>query len=335
MPVATNGAIKGILPNDLLAMDAQIILANTYHMLIRPGPEIIQEVGGGLHGFMKWDRPILTDSGGFQIWSLSKLNTITEEGARFKSHLDGKDISLTPEEAVKIQESFGSDIHMVLDECTTHPVSHEDAAKSMRRSMRWAKRCRDAKTKAELAQFGIVQGNVFEDLRRESVESLVEIGFDGYAIGGLSVGEEKSHMREMTELSCDLLPKEHARYLMGVGTPLDLIESVALGVDMFDCVMPSRNARRGTIFTSTGRVNIKNSQHRNSTLPLDGDCSCYTCQTFSRGFLRHMFYVNEVTSHRLLTLHNLTYYLRLMSDIRTALEEDRFEDLLRHHRAIW
>lgn len=334
MPVATTGAIKAILPDDLHRMDAQIILANTYHMFLRPGMEIIAEFGG-LHNFMQWQKPILTDSGGFQLFSLSKLTKINEEGAIFKSHHDGKMFELPPEKAVAVQEAFGSDVHMVLDECTSHPVSYESAKSSMERSMRWAKRCRDAKTRDELCQFGIVQGNVFPDLRKQSCDALMEIGFDGYAIGGLSVGENKDDMRKMTEVCAQFLPRDHARYLMGVGTPLDLIESVALGIDMFDCVMPTRNARRGTLFTSVGRLNIKNQRHRSDQSPLDPACRCYTCKTFSRSFLRHMFFVNDVTSHRLLTLHNLTYYLDLMNEIRTAIEEKRFSALLSHHQKLW
>ncbi len=333
MPVATNGAIKGILPNDLIEMDAQIILANTYHMFLRPGMEVLNEIGG-LHKFMSWDRPILTDSGGFQIWSLSKLNKINEQGARFKSHLDGAIFDLSPEKAVAIQEDFGSDIHMVLDECTDHPATYEQAKSSMERSMRWAARCRSAKTKGELSQFGIVQGSIYQDLRKQSCEQLIDIGFDGYAIGGLSVGEDKADMREMTELSCDHLPEDHARYLMGVGTPADLVESVALGVDIFDCVMPSRNARRGTLFTSEGRVSIKNSKHKVSEDPLDPNCRCYTCSNFSKSYLRHMFFVNETTSHRLLTIHNLTFYLDLMHKIRQSIESEQFDELLKQQRSI-
>ncbi len=334
MPVATTGAIKTILPNDLEGMGAEIILANTYHMFLRPGMEVLSHFGG-LHGFMHWNRPILTDSGGFQLFSLSKFSKLDENGAVFKSHIDGQMFELSPERAVQIQEAFGSDIHMVLDECTSHPVTYEVARDSMRRSMRWAKRCREARAKPHLMQFGIVQGNVFEDLRIESCRSLVEIGFDGYAIGGLSVGEHKGDMRAMTALSCEHLPENQARYLMGVGTPLDLIESVALGVDMFDCVMPSRNARRGTLFTSHGKINIKNQRHRADTAPLDANCSCYTCVSFSRAFLRHMFYANEVTAYRLLTLHNLTYYLNLMKEIRDSIEVGRFAQLLSSHRQLW
>ena len=334
MPVATTGAIKGLLPEDLLSMDAQIILANTYHMLLRPGVEIVGD-HGGLHNFMAWDRPILTDSGGFQIWSLNKLNKLTEEGAHFRSHLDGAKFTLTPEEATRLQEVFGSDIHMVLDECTDHPCSKDQAQESMRRSMRWAQRSRDARTREELCQFGIAQGGVFADLRKESCEHLQEIGFEGYAIGGLSVGEEKPAMREMTDLCTGYLPESRPRYLMGVGTPLDLVESVGLGVDMFDCVMPARNARRGTLFTSHGRINIKNEQYKASQEPLDSDCKCYTCQTYTRSFLRHMFGQNPITSHRLLSLHNLTFYLKLMADVRDAIEAGVFSELLRFHRSLW
>jgi queuine tRNA-ribosyltransferase len=334
MPVGTVGSVKTLVPADLHDIGAQIILGNTYHLFLRPGLEIIRAFGG-LHSFIKWQRPILTDSGGFQIFSLGKLNKLTEEGAAFRSHIDGQAFLLTPEFAVEIQETLGSDIHMVLDECTPFPADHERAKSSMERSMRWAARCRKAKSRGELAQFAIVQGSVYEDLRRQSVRQLVDIGFDGYAIGGLSVGEPKDAMRAMTEVACSELPEQQPRYLMGVGTPLDLIESVALGVDMFDCVMPTRNGRNGTAFTSQGKVVIKNAKYRMATGPLDPECNCYACKTFDVAYIRHLWIAGEISALRLLSLHNLAYYLKLMSDIRSSIEEDRFGALLKHHQSLW
>jgi len=334
MPVGTVGSVKTLTPADLLELDAQIILGNTYHLFLRPGMEVL-EYYKGLHNFIKWDRPILTDSGGFQIFSLGKLNKLSEDGAHFASHLDGSKFVLTPELAVKIQETIGSDIHMVLDECTSFPCDMETARKSMERSMRWAQRCRDSKIDTNLGQFGIVQGGMYPELRRASALKLVEIGFEGYAIGGLSVGETKEHMHEITEVCCDVLPEDQPRYLMGVGTPLDIIEAVSRGVDMFDCVMPTRNGRNGTLFTSLGRVNIKNLQYRLDDSPLDPACNCYTCKTFTRGYLRHLFLAGEITGLRLLSLHNIAYYLQLAGDIRKAIEDGRFSELLAHHRALW
>ncbi len=334
MPVGTVGSVKSLVPEDLEKLKAEIILGNTYHLYLRPGLEVLKKFGG-LHKFMNWNKPILTDSGGFQIFSLGGLNKLTEEGAHFKSHLDGRKIVLTPELAVEIQETIGADIHMQLDECTPYPATHEVAKKSLERSIRWGQRCRDARTKMDLNQFGIVQGGVYEDLRKQSAEGLQEIGFDGYSIGGLSVGEPKPAMREMTECATGFLPQDKPRYLMGVGTPLDIIESVALGVDMFDCVMPTRNARNGTLFTSVGRVNIKNKKHELDESPLDPDCECYTCKNFSRAYLRHLFVAKEITALRLNTLHNLTYYLKLVNDIRKAIENKTFKDLLKHHQGLW
>ncbi|MCX6119434.1 MAG: tRNA guanosine(34) transglycosylase Tgt [Proteobacteria bacterium] len=334
MPVGTVGSVKTLTPKDLLEVDAQIILGNTYHLFLRPGMEVMKHYGG-LHGFMRWDRPILTDSGGFQIFSLGKLNKLKEEGASFASHLDGTKFLLTPELAVEIQETINSDIHMVLDECTAYPATREVATLSMQRSMRWAQRCRDAKSKADLCQFGIVQGSMYDDLRVESAKALVDIGFEGYAIGGLSVGETKEHMHRVTEVCCDVLPQDRPRYLMGVGTPLDLVEGVARGVDMFDCVMPTRNGRNGTLFTSLGRVNIKNLQYRLDDNPLDPACQCYTCLTFSRGYLRHLFNAGEITGLRLFSLHNIAYYLKLASDMRSAIENGQFSSLRKHHQELW
>ena len=334
MPVGTVGAVKSLTPEDLRAINASIILGNTYHLYLRPGMEVIGAFGG-LHRFIGWDRPILTDSGGFQIFSLGKLNKLAEDGAHFQSHLDGSKLTLTPELAVQIQETIGSDIHMVLDECTPYPATREQAESSMRRSMRWAARCRAAKSREDLCQFGIVQGGVYPDLRQSSARALMDIGFEGYAIGGLSVGEKKPEMIGMIAASTEVLPVDRPRYLMGVGTPLDLIEGVNLGVDMFDCVMPTRNGRNGSLFTSLGRVNIKNQKHRLDPGPLDPACPCYTCKTFSRAYLRHLFVAGELTCLRLFTIHNLTYYIGLMQKIRTAIEEDTFSTLLSEQRALW
>jgi len=334
MPVGTVGAVKSLTPEDLKTIGASIILGNTYHLYLRPGMEVI-EAFGGLHKFIGWDRPLLTDSGGFQIFSLGQLNKLDETGAHFQSHLDGSKIVLTPELAVKIQETIGSDIHMVLDECTPYPATRQQAETSMQRSMRWAARCRRAKTRPELCQFGIVQGGVYPDLRQASARALMDIGFEGYAIGGLSVGETKHEMADMTAASTEVLPKDKPRYLMGVGTPLDLVEGVNLGVDMFDCVMPTRNGRNGSLFTSEGRVNIKNQRYRFDAGPLDPACRCYTCQTFSRAYLRHLFIAGELTCLRLFTIHNLTYYLDLMARVRTAIEADNFASLLSAERDLW
>ncbi|MDD9951843.1 MAG: tRNA guanosine(34) transglycosylase Tgt [Zetaproteobacteria bacterium] len=334
MPVGTVGSVKSLTNPELKNLGAQIILGNTYHLFLRPGMEVIRHFGG-LHKFIGWDRPMLSDSGGFQIFSLSKLNQLSEEGAHFCSHLDGSKFLLSPEDAVNIQETLGTDIHMVLDECTPYPASEQEARRSMERSIRWAKRCRDARTRMELFQFGIVQGGVYPHLRQECAHALMEIDFDGYSIGGLSVGEPKAAMREMTEAACQVLPPEKPRYLMGVGTPLDLIESVALGVDMFDCVMPTRNGRNGYAFTSLGPVSIKQKQHQFDDAPLDPNCTCHACTHYSRGYLRHLFKAGELTVMRLLSEHNLTFYLKFMADIRHAIEQGEFDELLQAQRRIW
>jgi queuine tRNA-ribosyltransferase len=334
MPVGTVGSVKSLSSKDVKNLGPEIILGNTYHLYLRPGLEVLKKFGG-LHNFMGWDRPMLTDSGGFQIFSLGKLNKLTEEGAHFASHLDGSKFFLSPELAVEIQETIGSDIQMVLDECTPYPAEHKQAKESMERSMRWAKRCREAKVRDEFAQFGIVQGGMYEDLRKQSCDALQEIGFEGYAIGGLSVGESKQEMADMTAVSLEHLPDNHPRYLMGVGTPLDLVEGVNAGLDMFDCVMPTRNARNGSLFTSLGKVNIRNQKHKFDESPLDPACGCYTCQTHSRAYLRHLFVANETTVLRLLTLHNLTYYLDLMRTIRNAIENGTFQEIVKHHRELW
>ena len=334
MPVGTLGCVKSLLPEDLETLGAQIILGNTYHLYLRPGLEVIDKLSG-LHNFMAWDKPVLTDSGGFQVFSLAAKRKLTEEGVAFSSHIDGKRFMLTPELVVDIQERLGSDIQMVLDECPPATVTHKEAEKSLGLTLRWAERARKAKPKNDLMQFGIVQGAVYPDLRKKSALALQEIGFDGYAIGGLSVGESKEDMRAMTEVSCSHLPQEKARYLMGVGTPLDLIESVALGVDMFDCVMPTRNGRNGCLFTSKGLVHIKHAKYRLDEAPLDENCSCYACKNYSKAYLRHLHKAGELSALRLFSLHNLTFYLDLMRRIRESIEAGTFQDLLKEQRGIW
>lgn len=323
MPVGTQASVKAVTVENLVDIGAQIILGNTYHLFIRPGPALIERFGG-LHGFMNWDRPILTDSGGFQIFSLKELATITEEGATFRSHLDGSKKFLSPEDAVKVQESLGSDIMMCLDTCIPYPADRSQTVESTALTGRWARRCREAHRKKEQLLFGITQGGMYPELRKESAETLIEIGFDGYAIGGLSVGESKQQMHDMTEATVAHLPDEQPVYLMGVGTPEDLVEGVWRGVDMFDCVMPTRNARNGTLFTSSGKVVIKNSRHREDQAPVDERCGCYTCRNYSRAYLRHLFVSREILAYHLNTIHNLYYYLNLMQEIRDAIEKDSF-----------
>ncbi len=324
MPVGTQATVKGITPENLKSFGAEIILANTYHLYIRPGNKLIKKLGG-LHKFMNWDRPILTDSGGFQIFSLRDLAKITEEGAGFKSHLDGSKLFLSPEDAVAVQEDLGSDIMMCLDTCIPYPATREETIKATALTGRWAKRSRVAQN-PETGQllFGIIQGGMFEDLRAEAIEELLEIGFDGYALGGLSVGEPKELMYEMTEKTTKLMPDDYPKYLMGVGTPEDLVEGVYRGVDMFDCVMPTRNARNGMLFTSNGRLVIRNAQYREDPRTVDESCSCYTCRNFSRAYLRHLFKSKEILAANLNTIHNLHYYVNLMADVRKAIEDDRF-----------
>lgn len=323
MPVGTQGTVKAVTPENLQEMSARIILGNTYHLYIRPGHELIERFGG-LHKFMNWKGAILTDSGGFQIFSLKELAKITEEGAAFRSHLDGSKLFLSPEDAVEVQQALGSDIMMCLDTCIPFPATEQETIESTSLTTRWAKRCRKAHTRREQLLFGIVQGGMFPELRKKHAEELIDIGFDGYAIGGLSVGEDKDLMHEMVEATTPHLPADYPRYLMGVGTPADLVEGVRRGVDMFDCVMPTRNARNGTLFTSTGRVVIKNARHRDDQGPLDESCSCYTCRNYSRGYLHHLFKSREILSYHLNTIHNLHYYLHLMATLRAAIERDDF-----------
>jgi queuine tRNA-ribosyltransferase len=334
MPVATQASIKALTHRDVRRTGCQILLANTYHLMLRPTAERVAALGG-LHRFMSWDGPILTDSGGFQVASLAALRRVTDEGVTFRSHLDGSSYLLTPERAVSIQEMLGSDVAMVLDECVLYPAEPEDVRRAAKRSLNWAGRSLAAHNKKDQALFGIVQGGVSEELRRENARALVELGFDGYGIGGLAVGEPSELTREITAVSVDALPEPSPRYLMGAGTPEDLVESVALGVDLFDCVMPTRNARNGTLFTSEGKISIKNRRYVDDDGPLDPDCSCYTCSTFSRAYLSHLYRAREMTASTLNTIHNLTFYMDLMRRVRESIENDRFESLRSEITAVW
>ncbi len=326
MPVGTKATVKAMTPEELTDMGAQIILGNTFHLMLRPGADLVKKLGG-LHRFMHWDGPILTDSGGFQVFSLGDLRKITEEGVHFRSPIDGSKVFMGPEESMQVQRELGSDIVMIFDECTPYPADRTQARESMELSLRWAKRSKEAHGDNPAALFGIVQGGMYEDLRVESLNGLAEIGFDGYAIGGLSVGEPKEEMLKVLTALSSHLPEDKPRYLMGVGTPVDIVEAVNQGVDMFDCVMPTRNARNGHLFTSHGIVRIRNQQHQSSELPLDADCACYTCQHYSRAYLRHLVANNEILGARLNTIHNLFYYLNLMRRIRDAIVSGEFQSL--------
>ena len=327
MPVGTYGTVKAMSPLELKGIGTEIVLGNTFHLWLRPGLDVI-EAHGGLHGFMGWDGPILTDSGGFQVFSLGALRKITEEGVRFQSPVNGDKLFLTPEESMRIQGVLNSDIAMIFDECTPYPATEREASDSMRLSLRWAARSKTAHKGNPNALFGIVQGGMFENLRNESLAELVRIGFDGYAIGGLSVGEPKEDMRRILEHTAPMLPADKPRYLMGVGTPEDLVASVSHGIDMFDCVMPTRNARNGMLFTQNGDIKIKNAQYRMDTKPLDEECGCYTCQNFSRAYLHHLHRLKEILGARLNTIHNLHYYQQLMGQMRKAIEEDAYADFV-------
>ena len=317
MPVGTYGTVKAMTPEELRAQGAQIILANTFHLMLRPGVEIIA-AHGGLHEFMNWPGPILTDSGGFQVFSLGDLRTLSEAGVTFRSPVDGAEVFLGPEESMAVQQALGVDIIMCFDECTPYPASEEEARCSMELSLRWAARSKAAHGDAPAALFGIVQGGMYEALRARSLAGLMEIGFDGYAIGGLSVGEPKADMLRILDHLLPLMPAQRPRYLMGVGKPEDIVEAVRRGVDMFDCVLPTRNARNGHLFVSDGVIRIRNSRYRNDTRPLDEACDCYTCRHYSRAYLRHLAACNEILGARLNTCHNLHYYQRLMRGLREA-----------------
>ena len=330
MPVGTYGTVKAMMPEELSTVGSQIILGNTFHLMLRPGIEVI-EAHGGLHEFMGWERPILTDSGGFQVWSLD-TQQISEEGVKFRSPVDGDLVFLTPEKSIEIQHRLNADIVMVFDECTAYPVEKSEARRSMGLSLRWAERSRRtfdslcSSTKSDAALFGIIQGGVFPSLRQESLEGLVEIGFDGYAVGGLAVGETEEERLSILETINPLMPLDKPRYLMGVGTPEDLIKAVSYGMDMFDCVMPTRHARNGRLFTAKGSINIRNQRFRNDTGPIDESCNCETCQHFSRAYIRHLQKCNEILGSRLATVHNLYHYQTLMSEMRMSIRAQNFAE---------
>ena len=328
MPVGTQATVKAMTPRELTEIGSQIILSNTYHLHIRPGEDLIREAGG-LHRFMSWDKPILTDSGGFQVFSLASLRKIREEGVSFRNHLDGSKMFIGPEESMAIQEALGSDIAMAFDVCTAYPCDHRTAEDAMRRTHRWAERCKKYHTREDQALFGIVQGAFFEDLRVESAKALADMDFPGYGIGGLSVGEPKPIMYDLMEKMMPYMPEEKPRYLMGVGSPDCLVEGVYRGVDMFDCVLATRVARNGTCFTDQGRLVIRNAKYARDFGPIEEGCDCYACRNFSRAYIRHLLKAGEITGGRLATIHNLRYLLRLMERIRKAIEEDRFEEFRR------
>jgi queuine tRNA-ribosyltransferase len=323
MPVGTNATVKALTTDEIKKIGYQLILSNTYHLYLRPGDELIHKLGG-LHQFMHWDRSILTDSGGFQVFSLGKMNRLTEEGAEFQSHIDGSRHMLTPEKAIAIQQNLGSDIMMVLDECLGMPTTYDIAAKSIELTARWAKRCYEART-TQQNLFGIVQGADFKDLRTQSAEMLKEIDFNGFAIGGLSVGESKETLYDITRHTAPLLPENKPRYLMGVGEPTDLIHCIDAGIDMFDCVMPTRNARNGSLFTSKGPVSIKQARYKEDPEPLDPNCECEVCKNYSKAYLRHLFQANEILASRLNTYHNLWFLKKLTENARNAILENRYE----------
>ena len=330
LPVGTQGSVKSLTPEELVEIGVEAILGNTYHLYLRPGHETIGRLGG-LHAFIHWGKPILTDSGGFQIFSLESLRKVSEEGVTFQSHLDGSSHFLTPEKVVEIQRALGTDIAMVLDECVPYPSPYEYVKASTDQTGRWAKRCLRAMREKDPALFAIVQGGVYRDLREKSAQTLVEMGFPGYAIGGLSVGEPKSIMSDVLEWTTPLLPENAPRYLMGVGTPEDIINAVILGVDFFDCVLPTRNARNGTLFTSSGKISIKQARYAEDQRPVDEACTCYTCRNYSRAYLRHLYVSKEILSSRLNTIHNLYYYITLFRKMKEAIQKDSLLDLYKSH----
>jgi len=329
MPVGTYATVKAMTPEEVAASGAHILLGNTFHLMLRPGTEVIG-AHGGLHQFMHWDKPILTDSGGFQVFSLTELRKLTEAGVTFRSPTNGAMVQLTPERSMEVQRALDSDIVMIFDECTPYPAERHVARESMELSLRWAKRSKAAHGDSTAALFGIIQGGMYADLREESLQGLTDIGFDGYAIGGLSVGEPKHLMWDVLDHLPAKMPAERPRYLMGVGTPADLVAGVLRGVDMFDCVMPTRNARNGHLFTSEGVVKIRNSQYKSDMKPLDSDCDCYTCAHYSRAYLHHLYRSREILSARLNTIHNLRYYQRVMQDLRSAIEKGTLHDFISH-----
>ena len=325
MPVGTYGTVKAMTPEELTDIGAEIILGNTFHLMLRPGTEIIKK-HGDLHDFMHWQKPILTDSGGFQVFSLAKMRKITEQGVIFNSPVDGKKVELTPEYSMQVQKALGSDIVMIFDECTPYPATEKEAMDSMRLSLRWAERCKTAHQDNPSALFGIVQGGMYEGLRHESAEGLTALDFNGYAIGGLSVGEPMDERNQVLDFTVPGLPEDKPRYLMGVGRPEDIVEAVRRGIDMFDCVIPTRHARTGFLYTSKGILKIRNSRYKDDIQAVDVNCGCYTCQNYSRAYLRHLDKCGEILYSRLSTIHNLYYYQQLMRDIRNAIENERFED---------
>lgn len=333
MPVGTYGTVKGMKTEEIKALGAEIILGNTFHLMLRPGTDIIEQ-HGGLHDFINWDKPILTDSGGFQVFSLGEMRKITEEGVKFSSPVNGEKIMLTPERSMEVQRSLNSDIVMIFDECTPYPASHQDSKESMELSLRWAQRSKDAHGDNPNALFGIVQGGMYEDLRAISIDGLKTIDFDGYALGGLSVGEPKEDMIRILDHTTPLIPDNKPRYLMGVGKPEDLVEGVRRGIDMFDCVMPTRNARNGHLFVNTGVIKIRNAAHKTDTGPLDPDCDCYTCKNYSRAYLHHLDKCKEILGSQLNTLHNLHFYQVLMRGLRDAIEQGKLDAFVDNFYAL-
>ena len=336
MPVGTYGTVKGMLPRDIVEIGAEMILGNTFHLMLRPGTEVVK-AHGDLHDFTQWQGPILTDSGGFQVFSLGDMSKITEEGVKFKSPIDGSPVFIDPETSIQVQQDLGSDVVMIFDECTPYPATEKEAEVSMQLSLRWAQRSKDAHGDSPSALFGIVQGGMYELLRDQSLAGLVDIDFDGFAIGGLSVGEPKDDMLRVLDHLADTMPADKPRYLMGVGKPADLVEGVRRGIDMFDCVMPTRNARNGHLFTSTGVIKIRNARHRHDTATLDAECDCYTCTNFSRAYLHHLEKCGEMLSSQLNTIHNLRFYQSLMAGLRNAIAEgqlDAFADEFYRKQAI-
>jgi queuine tRNA-ribosyltransferase len=327
MPVGTYGTVKGMTPEELADTGAHICLGNTFHLMLRPGTSIIEQ-HGDLHDFMHWQKPILTDSGGFQVFSLGAMSKINEEGVTFRSPINGEKILLTPEKSMEVQRSLGSDIVMIFDECTPFPATPDEAERSMKLSLRWAKRSKQAHGDSQSALFGIIQGGMYEDLRDESLQGLEDIGFDGYAIGGLSVGEPKPDMMRIVKHTAPKIPENKPRYLMGVGKPEDIVESVRRGIDMFDCVMPTRNARNGHLFVSEGVIKIRNAKHKTDTSPLDEKCDCYTCKNYSRSYLHHLDKCNEILGARLNTIHNLRYYQKVMEGLRNAISDQKLEEFV-------